>query len=93
VTWLKTPFLCCYRKEAAEQDADAEDSETQSAISDSSPEKKQKKNPKVNINKYIYKEYILGVRRCGSLRVIHRLDRHSEASQSNLCSDVFSKCI
>jgi hypothetical protein len=51
--------LCCYRKEAAQHDADAEDSKTQSASSDSSPEKKQKKNHKVNINKYIYKSIFL----------------------------------
>ncbi|PNF28500.1 hypothetical protein B7P43_G15233 [Cryptotermes secundus] len=37
---------CKKLKEAAEQHADAEDSETQSVINDSSPEKKQKKNPK-----------------------------------------------
>jgi hypothetical protein len=60
-----TPFLCCYRKQAAAQDADAP------AISDSSPEKKQKKNPKVNINKYIHIKYILGVRISASLRVRH----------------------
>jgi hypothetical protein len=69
MTWLKTLVLCCYRKEAAQQAAGAEDRETQSVISDSSPEKKQKMNPKVIINKYIYKKCILGVRRSGSLRI------------------------
>jgi hypothetical protein len=45
---LQAAILCCYRNEAAQQDANAADSRTDSTVSDSSPEKKQKQNPKVS---------------------------------------------
>jgi hypothetical protein len=56
VTWLMICFLCCYRKEDAKQNADTEGNGTQSTFCDSSPEKKQKQNPKVSINKHVHKK-------------------------------------
>jgi hypothetical protein len=54
-------FLCCYRKEAAQHSADTKNSGTQGTFSGSSPEEKQKQNPKVSIKEHVYKKQILRV--------------------------------